>query len=55
LTGADVDTIEQVLFMQTLPVWERLARGLRRARLGQVQMERTMLIRLTHPSKSSKV
>jgi hypothetical protein len=55
LTGADVDTIEQVLFMQTLPVWERLARGLRRARLGQVQMERTMPIRLTHPSKSSKV
>jgi len=42
LTGADVDTIEQVLFMQTLPVWERLARGLRRARLGQVQMERTI-------------
>jgi len=30
---ADVDVIEQVLFMQTLPVWERLARGLRRSKL----------------------
>jgi hypothetical protein len=35
LTGADPDVIEQVLFMRTLPPWERLARGLRRAKLGK--------------------
>ena len=32
-TGADVGVVEQVLFMQTLPAWERLARGLRRSRM----------------------
>jgi hypothetical protein len=38
LVGAgsgDVGTVEQVLFMQTLPPWERLARGRRRSRLGK--------------------
>ena len=34
-TGADVDIVEQVLFMQTLPQWERLARARRRSRLGR--------------------
>jgi hypothetical protein len=34
--GVDAGVAEQVLFMQTLPAWERLARGLRRSRLGKV-------------------
>lgn len=35
--GIDPGVAEQVLYMSTLPAWERLARGLRRARLGQVR------------------
>jgi len=35
LTRCDVDVIEQMLFMQTLPAWERLARGLRRSKLSK--------------------
>jgi len=34
-TGADVEVVEQVLFLQTIPPWERLARGLMRSRLGR--------------------
>jgi hypothetical protein len=34
-TGADVDVVEQMLFLQTLQPLERLARGLMRARLGR--------------------
>lgn len=34
--GADAGIVEQVLFMQTLPPWERLGRGLRRSRLGSI-------------------
>ena len=36
-TGVDVDLAEQVLLMRTLPPWERLARGLRRSRLGKAE------------------
>ena len=35
-SGADVGLVEQVLFLQTLPPWERLARGIGRSRLGKV-------------------
>jgi hypothetical protein len=35
LTHSDVDVVEQMLFMQTLPAWERLARGLRRSKLSK--------------------
>lgn len=35
-SGVDADVIEQVLFLRTLPPWERLARGLGRSRLGKV-------------------
>jgi hypothetical protein len=34
-TGADVEVVEQVLFMETMKPWERLARGLMRSRMGR--------------------
>jgi hypothetical protein len=36
-TGGDPGTIEQVLFLNTLDPWERLARGRRRSLLGTVR------------------
>ena len=32
--GGDVDLVEQVLYMQTMPPWLKLVRGLGRSRLG---------------------